>query len=386
MSWGKLTGVRPVKLIHLLRQQGLNQSEIFNHLKYNVEISDDIIDLLWRIADEEQRLIAPYRVGGKQIALFINIPFCPSRCTYCSFITIANLQNQELIDQYLNTLIQEIDELADYLRSAELSVAMIYLGGGTPTILTVNQLEKLFLAIALMPSKPKLEYTVEAGRPDTVDREKLQLMLDYEVTRVSINPQTMNNETLRRVNRHHTAAQIREKVYLAHQLGFDVNMDLILGLPGENLSNVYDSLNQVLKIKPANITIHNLAQKRTATLTIQHDHELANYSVIEKMNRYSTEALQENGYHPYYLYRQKGTVGGFPNIGYVRKDSKPCVYNSAMISELLSVYGCGAGAVTKILNADQKFTRLAAPKDASIYINKYQEFQKKKLRWYHEIK
>lgn len=379
-NWGKLTGVRPVKIVHYLFQKGYNEAEIFKILLEEHLLNEISANLIIEIAKHERNLLKSIAMN-QQVAVYVNIPFCPTRCSYCSFVAAANRNDESLKQTYLNALIIEIKALREMLTKNNIKVGMIYIGGGTPTTLNADQLTILLAELQYLFHDKLLEYTVEAGRPDTITDEKLQVFNKFGVDRISINPQTMNANTLLKVNRQHTPQQIIEAVALARNYNFIINMDMIIGLPNEKLKDMVNTLENLIALKPENITVHNLALKRAATINIEQQAKgLPNVQLVKEMNTISSETLSKHNYTPYYLYRQKNTIGGHPNIGYT-KANYACLYNIAMISEQVSIYGCGAGAVTKILDSTGHFVRLAAPKDAEVYISQIDKNIEKKKRW-----
>ncbi|QOR35690.1 coproporphyrinogen dehydrogenase HemZ [Clostridium sp. 'deep sea'] len=378
-EWGKLRGVRPVKLVNYYKIQNSDET-IKDILIEKHGLFSSTADLLISVANTEQKVTANILKNVNNVALYINIPFCPSRCTYCSFITIENSKSKDLQKQYLECLLLELDQVLTYLKDSGKIIAIVYIGGGTPTVFDYNSLQSILSLLNKYELSKVVEFTVEAGRADTVTNEKFQLLKQYGVSRVSINPQTMNIKTLKKVNRNHTIEQVYNAVEIAKSYDFILNMDMILGLPAENIADVVDTLTKIKAFKPHNITVHNLARKRSSFMTVKNNFAELNEQLLLEMNQITTKNLTDF-YIPYYLYRQKNTVGGHANIGYSIKGYE-CIYNMVMISELCSIYACGAGAVTKVLDKDKKFTRLSTPKNAVNYINNINSIIDKKIRWF----
>ncbi len=379
-AWGTLTGVRPVKLVQYLKQQTTGKDQVYQLLIERYGLSKPNASLIMDISEREDALLRP--IDKNKVAIYLNIPFCPSRCSYCSFISVANKNAAGLYRGYVDALTLEIQAVQDFLSKHGKKVLLVYIGGGTPTVLDGDCLASLLAAVSSFNLQNALEYTVEAGRADTITEDKLEVLIRYEVNRISINPQTMNVDTLALVNRHHTPEQVIAAVELAHNKGLQVNMDMILGLPGEGVSDVQDTLQQVLNMAPVNVTVHNLALKKTSAM-YQLPVPDAKQQIIAEMNAFCSRVLQKTGYYPYYLYRQKNTAGGYPNIGYT-VSGQECLYNVAMISDRCSIYSCGAGSITKIISEGKRFKRLATTKDAKHYINDIDKIIEKKIRWFND--
>ncbi|MCL2588648.1 MAG: coproporphyrinogen dehydrogenase HemZ, partial [Oscillospiraceae bacterium] len=284
------------------------------------------------------------------ICLYVGIPFCPTRCTYCSFVALDVEKSTRLLEPYLAALTQEINATAAIVRDLGLCIVSLYIGGGTPTTLSTAQLRALTETLAAAFDLSHLqEYTVEAGRPDTIDLAKLQILQAAGVDRISINPQSMEDTVLAAIGRRHTAADIYEAVEMAQSVGFPVlNMDLIAGLPADTPAGFARTLDQVLVFGAENITVHTLARKRGAFLTADKI-QIPGPEEMARMLDTAERALTGAGYRPYYLYRQKFTAGGFENVGW-SKPGDENLYNIAIMEELTSIIGLGAGAATKLVN------------------------------------
>lgn len=364
MPWGALTGIRPTKLAYAELAEGSPFGPLFEKFGVrpaNIALVRDVL--------AAQRGIYAREEGAAD--LYAGIPFCPSKCNYCSFITADITRTGKFVDGYLTALEGEIAAcrgLFSRLRSA-------YVGGGTPLVLEPGQLERVLRALApLIPAGT--EYTVEAGRPDVFTSEKLDLLRAYGVTRICVNPQSFNDATLARIGRRHTAEDIYRAYAMARGYGFDVNLDLIAGLTGESAEEFFASIDAALSLAPENITVHTLCLKKGAKLK-EEEHFLAAEGV-ERMLAYARGKLYAAGYVPYYLYRQKYMAGNFENTGWC-KPGKACVYNVDVMEETCDNLACGANAVTKKLFAGgARIERLGAPKDIPTYIAKAGEVAEKK--------
>ncbi|MEG1779122.1 MAG: coproporphyrinogen dehydrogenase HemZ, partial [Oscillospiraceae bacterium] len=292
----------------------------------------------------------------QSFSLYVSIPFCPSRCSYCSFVSeaIATPKAKALLSPYVDKLCEEIKAAAKISRELGLRLETVYFGGGTPTTLSATQLKQLCDTIAVSFDMSTVrEYTVEAGRPDTIDEDKLMVLKYAGVTRISINPQSLSDDVLKLIGRNHTAQDIADCFKLARRLGFNnINMDLIAGLEGDTLESFEKTVEYLLKLSPENITVHTLSVKRAAKIVKNKEQLLTQDSVAEQMVSYAGKRLSESGYKPYYLYRQKNTLSNLENTGY----SKPGfegLYNVFIMDEIQTVLAVGAGAVTKLCSQEQ---------------------------------
>ena len=385
LPWGNLTGIRPTKIPMALLEEGKSEEEIARYMKETYFTSDEKIKLSIEIAERELELLhkLDYEEG---YSLYIGIPFCPTTCLYCSFTSYSLAAWKNRMDEYLDALEKELDYTA--VKFAHKKLNSIYIGGGTPTTLNPKQLDRLIRKIKCSFDLSDLvEFTVEAGRPDSITREKLMVLRNHGISRISINPQTMKQETLDLIGRHHTVQQTIDSFYLARELGFDnINMDLIVGLPGESLSDVADTMEVIRKLAPDNLTVHSLAIKRAARLNIQRER----YQDFEIVNTADHIALtlkvaEEMGLFPYYLYRQKNMAGNFENVGYAAP-GKAGVYNVLIMEEKQSIVACGAGASTKRVwvqpNPDgtHRIERAENVKDVAQYIARIDEMIERKSR------
>lgn len=374
VPWGILTGIRPVKIIHTLLDKNLSDEDIRENLKTNYLISDEKIDLALNIAKRERKFIYP--IDKNKISLYVSIPFCPTRCYYCSFPANPLKQFGHLKKDYIDKLIIEIKGLAKLLKETNKEIETLYIGGGTPTTLDAEEMDILIKALfkELDLSKIK-EFTVEAGRPDTINREILECLKKNNVTRISINPQTMNQETLDKIGRGHSVEEIKEAFNLAREIGFDnINMDLILGLEGENVEMVRNTLEEIKKLSPESLTVHTLAIKRASKLKEKMDeYVLTQYEEMVKMIDLSMEYAKEMNLNPYYMYRQKQMLGNLENIGYA-KEGYECIYNMQIMEEKQSNYALGAGSISKFVYVDEdRIERVENVKNVEQYIDRVEE-------------
>ena len=380
--WGALTGVRPAKQVRLWLDEGLSETKIHSRLSKIYKLRDDKIELALTVAKAEQRLISKIKLNS----LYIAVPFCPSRCLYCSFVA-AQKAKPDAHKRYLAALAEECKTLAENSDSLK-NVRTIYVGGGTPTTFSANELERLLEIAAPFsrgsakqkriendvptehPAEQPVEYTVEAGRPDSITADKLQILKNFGVNRIAINPQTLNNDTLNRIGRAHTAADFYKAYEMAQRAGFtNINVDVIAGLPGETPEDMRRTMENIKKLAPAHITVHTLAVKRASRL-IEHreDYKEAKFEHIDDMLDIAREICENLGQKPYYMYRQKNMAGLFENVGYSLYGYE-CLYNVAMMAEVQTVIGVGAGAVTKIVEGDL-IKREFNPKDVELYIQR----------------
>lgn len=363
LPWGSLTGIRPTKLAYHYIEEGKDFEDAFLN---ELLVSKPKTEIVKEIIRAQSRF---YEKNDDNCDFFVSIPFCPSRCAYCSFLS-NEVAKEKNLDAYIDALCREIEgskRLIKNLRS-------VYIGGGTPVSLKTEQLEKILCAIG----KTTVEYTVEAGRPDAINKENLQLLKEYGVTRICVNPQTFCDETLVRLGRKHTARECLEKFELAKSFGFDINMDLIAGLIGEDYSTFKNSIDTAISLQPENITVHTLALKRGSRL--RESVEKLSQLEVGKMVEYSHYALHTAGYNPYYLYRQKYMAGNLENTGYA-KPNKECIYNIDIMEEIAQIIACGGNAVSKqVENAKNKIERVGAPKDIKTYIEKVDDILSKKYQ------
>lgn len=346
-KWGLITGVRPVKRVNKMLIEGYSREEIEKILEEKYLVKKDKIDLAFMTAQTQEIILNNLKKDS--FSLYVSIPFCPTRCSYCSFISQPVDKVKKLIPQYIENLCEEIKYTAIIAKELNLKLATVYFGGGTPTAITAQQLEMLMQAVNSSFDLSTLrEYTVEAGRADTITREKLEVIKNNKATRISINPQTLNDDVLKAIGRKHTAQQVIKNYELAREIGFDnINMDLIAGLPTDTVESFKETLDKVIELNPENVTVHTLSIKRAADLN-RGSREVLKSSVPEMVS-YSSKKLVENGYMPYYLYRQKNTLGNLENTGY-SKQGKESLYNIYIMEEIQTILATGAGASTKLVS------------------------------------
>ena len=379
--WGDLTGIRPVKIVLDLLERGLCIEEAKAIFQKEYLVSDEKTALSLEIAQKEQSVIR--KTNQKQgYSLYIHIPFCPSTCLYCSFTSNPIGKWKSKTDQYLDSMEKELDFVKEHMGAYTLD--SVYIGGGTPTTLEPNQLERLFFMLEERFSMQSiLEFTVEAGRPDSITKEKLLTLKRHQVSRISINPQTMNDATLKLIGRAHTVNDIIETFHLARECGFDcINMDLILGLPGETQKELMYTLEEIRKLKPDNLTIHSLAIKRAARLNLQMElyENLLDQTAKEQSDQMDLVdcCARDLEMEPYYLYRQKNMAGNLENVGYA-VSGKEGIYNIMMMEEQQTILAVGAGASTKIIPKDnQLVVRVENVKDVNQYMERIDEMIERK--------
>ena len=367
MPWGALTGIRPTKLAYAEQAAGRRFEPLFE--KFGV--SRENIALVRAVLDAQQGIYAREEGAAD---LYIGIPFCPSKCDYCSFITADISRTGQYVEGYLSALEKEIAACRGLFRRLK----SIYIGGGTPLVLETPQLRRVLDAAA--PFAEGQEYTVEAGRPDVFTEEKLRLLKDYGVTRICVNPQSFSDETLARIGRRHTAADIYRAFDMARRFSFDINCDLIAGLPGERAEEFCSGLDKAVALAPENITVHTLCLKKGAKLK-EEESRLAGDGIGEMIS-YSRSALSAAGYVPYYLYRQKYMADNRENTGWT-KPGRACVYNIDVMEEITDNIACGTNAVGKKLFAGEgRIERIGSPKDIPTYIAKIEGILAEKRKLY----
>lgn len=386
LPWGTLSGVRPTKIPMRMLNEGYSEEEILKALKEVYLISDSKNELGLRVAKKESEILAPINVKDGY-SLYIGIPFCPTTCAYCSFTSYPINAMKNKVDDYIFTLIYELEEVAKMFK--EKTLQSIYIGGGTPTSISAEQLDRLLSAVDLFFDRSNvLEYTVEAGRPDSITKEKLEVIKKHNVSRISVNPQTLNQKTLELIGRRHTVDQTVECFNLARELGFtNINMDFIVGLPGESYEDLAYSMEEVKKLKPDNLTFHALAVKRAGRIrSIQRDgaqneyeEKLLSSEITDKHMHLTEKTAKEIGMEPYYLYRQQSMTGSFENVGYATEGNEG-IYNILMMEEVQSIVACGCGTVSKRVFEDEHIERCDNVKDVNLYIEKIEEMIERKRR------
>ena len=383
LPWGTLTGVRPTKIVYTLLEDGKNDHEIRDYLKKEYYVSEKKGDLAIKVASNEKRLLEKLDYNNGY-SLYAGIPFCPTTCLYCSFTSYPLAVWKDRVDTYVDAMLKELEFTSRLMKDKKLDT--FYMGGGTPTTLEPEQLDRVLSFFEEHFDTTGLkEYTIEAGRPDSITRDKLLIMKKHGVDRISINPQTMNDDTLKLIGRHHTVEQIKEAFTLARECGFDnINMDLIIGLPGETREHIERTMREVALLAPDSLTVHSLAIKRAARLNIfwekYKDYAMVNTDDIINMTADCAAAM---GMEPYYLYRQKNMAGNFENVGY-SKPGREGIYNILIMEEKQTIMAVGAGASTKVVFPEEnRIERVENVKDVTTYIENIDEMIDRKRRFFY---
>lgn len=378
--WGVLTGVRPIKLFRrLAKENGFDYA--VDYFKNRFMVSDEKTELTIETEKNERAILELSQ--EKSFSLYISIPFCPSRCSYCSFVSASVERTKHLVEPYVDLLCKELIATAEYAKKLDLRLESVYMGGGTPTTLSAEQMRKVLTTVNENYDLSYCrEFTVEAGRPDTITEDKLKAIMECGVDRISINPQTLNDEVLKNIGRKHTADEVIKSFEMARKYSFNhINMDLIVGLPGDTLESFINTLDGIIKLDPESITVHTLSMKRASNLTMDGktlDKQEA--EVTSEMLTYANKALHENGYYPYYLYRQSRMVGNMENTGW-SKVGKEGIYNVFIMDETHTILACGAGAVSKLKDSKKDcLERIFNYKYPYEYINNFDEMIKRKER------
>ena len=383
LPWGTLTGVRPTKIVYTLLEDGKNDRDIRDYLKKEYYVSEKKGDLAIKVASNEKRLLEKLDYNNGY-SLYAGIPFCPTTCLYCSFTSYPLAVWKDRVDTYVDAMLKELEFTSRLMKDKKLDT--FYMGGGTPTTLEPEQLDRVLSFFEEHFDTTGLkEYTIEAGRPDSITRDKLLIMKKHGVDRISINPQTMNDDTLKLIGRHHTVEQIKEAFTLARECGFDnINMDLIIGLPGETREHIERTMREVALLAPDSLTVHSLAIKRAARLNIfwekYKDYAMVNTDDIINMTADCAAAM---GMEPYYLYRQKNMAGNFENVGY-SKPGREGIYNILIMEEKQTIMAVGAGASTKVVFPEEnRIERVENVKDVTTYIENIDEMIDRKRRFFY---
>ncbi|AFV01867.1 putative radical SAM family enzyme, NOT coproporphyrinogen III oxidase, oxygen-independent [Dehalobacter sp. UNSWDHB] len=380
LPWGSLTGIRPGKIIGKMTDLGYDEEQKNKVLRELYLVDQEKVSLLHQLEQVQQPFRQTMKEAEHFAGVYLAIPFCPSRCFYCSFPsnTLTGKQTGQLC-RYLEALKKEVKLTGEMMRGLGMKADSLYIGGGTPTVLSAADLQMLLETIRdEIPQAERCEYSVEAGRPDTIDHTRLTVMKNFGVNRISVNPQTMQEATLPVIGRRHTAADIRECFLLARDVSdWVINMDLILGLPGEGSEEVLDSVEKVLALQPDNITVHALALKRGSAAWENHSASNREDAIDwQDIQREVHRRIQQRGYIPYYLYRQKYIAGNLENIGYALQ-GKECRYNIAVIEEQQNIMGLGAGSVSKIRKKDSGHENIYHPVDLQCYENQLMQVHQK---------
>ena len=374
--WGILTGIRPAKLMRKYISELGTENAVMLFRDF-FEAGEEKTFLAKSVALFENKVVEEADI--RSFSLYISIPFCPTRCSYCSFVSHSVDSAKKLIPDYVKCLCEEIREAARIARENSLRLETVYIGGGTPTSLEAGHLKEITDALeACFDMKSVKEFTVEAGRPDTITPEKLQVLKNAGVTRISINPQTFSDSVLEAIGRRHTAEDTIEKFRLARETGFDnINMDFIAGLPTDTYESFCRSIDKAVELSPENITVHTLSVKRSSDMN-QTGKEYCTAEETQKMVDYANKVLSANGYLPYYMYRQSKSVANLENVGWC-KPSYPCLYNIYMMEEIHTVLAVGASAVTKLtLPGSDELERIFNYKYPYEYISDFPEMLRRK--------
>lgn len=365
--WGAMTGIRPGKILSNYLENGMSEAAAISKLRQVYDVSEARALLCRDTAIAGLR--TKRRLNPKDICLYVGIPFCPTRCAYCSFVSQSVEKSMALIPDFLDALLREIDATAAVVQKLDLHIVSIYIGGGTPTTLSPAQLDLLCTRLKTQFDLSWLQdYTVEAGRPDTITAEKLAVLHQHSVRRISVNPQTMEDSVLETIGRKHTAADVLRALAMAREIpDFSVNMDLIAGLPGDSPAGFDRTLDTVLSLRPENITVHTLALKKGSRILLE-GIEIPNAEAVGQMLDHAASRLRAVGYVPYYLYRQKFMSGGFENVGWTLPGHEN-LYNICMMEELCTILATGGGASTKLVTGTGRIERIFTPKYPREYID-----------------
>lgn len=378
LPWGSLTGIRPSKLFYELKNELGSSILAKNELIKKYYVSPEKAEVIYETVKHQTKM----EINDNLIDFYVNIPFCTSKCYYCSFISVPLSQCEHFVEPYVNALLTEIMAAKQIINDNNYIVKSIYIGGGTPTALSAENLDKILSEL----NYPVNEFTVEAGRPDTITKEKLDVFQKHNVTRISINPQTFSNKTLKLIGRAHTKADVINIYNLAKNYNFEINMDLIAGLQNESFLTFKNSLTKTLELEPDNITVHTLSVKRTSELSELKNCNLTSESEVNKMVDYAYKTLIKNNYFPYYLYKQKNMIGNLENIGYAKPKTE-CVFNIDTMEEVASVIACGANAISKrYYSLQNRIERQPNVKNLNDYITRVNEMIAKKRDFFSKNK
>ena len=383
LPWGDLIGIRPTKIAMTRLDAGTSEEEVRDSLMCEHRVSREKAGLAVEIAKREKRILSGIHYENGY-SLYIGIPFCPTTCLYCSFTSYPIAHWREQVDEYLSALERELAETARIMQRYTLDT--VYIGGGTPTSIEADQLDRLCAAVERYFDMDTVqEFTVEAGRPDSITRDKLHALRRHPVTRISINPQTMKDETLKIIGRGHTASQVRDTFFLARESGFDnINMDIILGLPGEEAADVAHTIREIEALGPDSLTVHSLAIKRASRLRrIIDENGYPVFINTDETMRIAADGAARMDMKPYYLYRQKNMSGNFENVGYAR-EGKYGIYNILIMEEMQTILAVGAGSITKRVyyqpDGSLRIERCEDAKDIRTYLEYHEEMLARKRR------
>lgn len=388
-KWGILTGVRPTKLLHRKVQEGVPREKAHKQLKDDYLITDEKIALMQHIVDRQLAVVPDLYSLQQEVSIYIGIPFCPTKCAYCTFPAYAINGRQGSVDSFLGGLHYEMKKIGAWLKEKGIRITTVYYGGGTPTSITAVEMDMLYEEMyTSFPDVENIrEITVEAGRPDTITPEKLEVLKKWNIDRISINPQSYTQETLKAIGRHHTVTETIDKYHLAREMGMNnINMDLIIGLPGEGLAEFTNSLEETEKLMPESLTVHTLSFKRASEMTKNKDkYKVADRTEVEKMMELAEDWTEKHGYTPYYLYRQKNILGNLENVGYSIPGLES-IYNIMIMEEQQTIIGLGCGASSKFIDpVSGKITHFANPKDPKSYNESFEAYAEEKIKILDEL-
>lgn len=382
LPWGNLTGIRPTKIAMGMLEKGKSDVEIGRFMREVHFVSSEKAALSIDIAHREKELLAPLHVR-EGYSLYIGIPFCPTTCLYCSFTSYPICAYEGIVEQYIDCVCREMEYVAQAYKGKVLD--SIYIGGGTPTTLSAKQLDRLMVCLEnTFDLSSLMEFTVEAGRADSITADKLKVLKEHGVTRISVNPQTMKDETLELIGRRHTVEQVKEAFAMARLAGFDnINMDVILGLPGETAEDVKKTIKEIRNLNPDSLTVHSLAIKRASRLRSWiEENGIQCLKNTDETMEIAAAGAKKMGMEPYYLYRQKNMSGNFENVGYA-KPGKYGIYNILIMEEMQTIMALGAGSISKIVLPDGRIERADNVKDVRLYIEKIEEMLYRKKELFH---
>ncbi|QPA31552.1 coproporphyrinogen III oxidase [Thermaerobacillus caldiproteolyticus] len=387
--WGILTGVRPVKLLHQKLRSGLSKEEAHRQLREDYLVTEEKIQLMQQIVDRQLTVVPDLYELTNEVSIYIGIPFCPTKCAYCTFPAYAINGRQGSVDSFLAGLHYEMREVGRFLKERGINITTIYYGGGTPTSITAEEMDRLYAEMyESFPNVDRVrEITVEAGRPDTITPEKLNVLKKWNIDRISINPQSYIQETLKAIGRHHTVDETIEKFHLARSMGMNnINMDLIIGLPGEGINEFNHTLVETEKLMPESLTVHTLSFKRASEMTKNKEkYKVADRDEIGAMMKAAQDWTKQHGYVPYYLYRQKNILGNLENVGYALPGQES-IYNIMIMEEQQSIIGLGCGASSKFVHPKTRtITRFANPKEPKVYNEHFVHYTNEKLKMMEEL-
>jgi len=379
VPWGILTGIRPTKIVHDLTDKGYSEQVILKILLEEYKLTIEKANLILDVAHKERKFIYP--IDENEYSLYVSIPFCPTRCIYCSFPSNSLDKSGHLVEEYTNKLLYEIEKMGSLMKGRRINT--VYIGGGTPTSIPVENLERIIKKIySIFGNENIKEFTVEAGRPDTITEKMLYMLYNNNIKRISINPQTMNDNTLSAIGRRHSADDIVTAFKLAKKIGIDIiNMDLIIGLPGEGIEEIKYTLEKILELNPENLTVHTMAVKRASKLKESiSNYILTEQDVIEEMINITKKYAENMNMYPYYMYRQKQILGNFENVGYT-KTGNECIYNILIMEERQTIIAVGAGGISKFYySKEDRIERVPNLKNIGEYIKRIDDMVEKKKK------